>query len=149
MEQDSTKLSWVELKQAVAKKAGVSEKTAGLFLNTLVSETTALLEQGEQVRIAKVGTFKIQTVAQRRSVNVTTGASIVIPGYNKIGFAPDNGVTNLLNDNPAPLTQEDTPMQKLSEQANEILDILTDMGQSPDEDGKKTAKGRHQMPIEP
>ena len=142
MEQDSTKLSWVELKQAVAKKAGVSEKTAGIFLNTLVSETTALLEQGEQVRIAKVGTFKIQTVAQRRSVNVTTGASIVIPGYNKIGFAPDNGVTNLLNDNPAPLTQEDTPMQKLSEQANEILDILTDMGQSPDEDGKKTAKGR-------
>ena len=142
MEQDTTKLSWVELKQAVAKKAGVSEKTAGMFLNTLVSETTALLEQGEQVRIARIGTFRIQTVAPRRSVNVTTGTSMVIPGYNKIGFAPDNGVTNLLNAPPALLPQEETPMQKLNEQANEILGILTDMGQSPDKYGDDTETTR-------
>jgi len=130
MENETQKLSWVELKHSIARQAGVSEKTASLFLHALVNETIASLKQGEPVRINKIGTFKMQTMAPRKSVHVATGEDIVIQEYKKISFAPDHGVKSQLNEESEPAS-DDLPMQKLNEQATEILDLLSDMGQSP------------------
>ena len=78
------KLSWSELRRALAVRAGVSEKTAGAFLNGLVNQLINGLKSDKQVKINGLGTFKLQAVAPRKSVNVSTGEEIIIEGYNKL-----------------------------------------------------------------
>ena len=67
------KLSWTELRRLLATRAGVSEKTAGLFLNALTAQLMDGLRSDKQVKINGLGTFKLQPVAPRKSVNVSTG----------------------------------------------------------------------------
>ena len=78
------KLSWTELRRALAVRAGVSEKKAGAFLQAFQVQLVEALKQDKQVKINGLGTFKLQAVAPRKSVNVKTGEEITIPGYNKI-----------------------------------------------------------------
>lgn len=126
------KLSWTELRRAVAARAGVSEKTAGAFLNALTSQLLEGLRTDKSVKINGLGTFKLQGVAPRKSVNVTTGEEIVIPGYNKIAFAPEIGVKELVERGESKVEgSEIDPIKKLGEQADEIVDLLADLGQGP------------------
>ena len=90
------KLSWTELRRLLANRAGVSEKEANLFLNAFNTQIVEALKQDKQVKINGLGTFKLQSVAPRKSVNVTTGEEIIIEGYNKIAFAPEVGVKELV-----------------------------------------------------
>ena len=90
------KLSWTELRRALAKRAGVSEKTAGAFLNAVQAQLLEALKTDKQVKINGLGTFKVQAVAPRKSVNVTTGEEIIIEGYNKLAFTPEAGVRELI-----------------------------------------------------
>ena len=82
------KLSWTELRRALAARAGVSEKQAGAFLNAMQAQLVEALKSDKQVKINGLGTFKLQAVAPRKSVNVTTGEEILIEGYNKLAFTP-------------------------------------------------------------
>ena len=134
------KLSWTELRKLIAKRADVTEKEAGAFLNALVAQIIAGLQEEGQVRLTGLGIFKLQAVAPRKSVDVTTGEPIVIEGYNKLNFVPEIGVRELVNNVlPAPEISEetsaeaptDTPLKKLSAQASEIVDLLADLGQHP------------------
>ncbi len=133
------KLSWTELRRAVAARAGVSEKTAGAFLNALTSQLLEGLRTDKSVKINGLGTFKLQGVAPRKSVNVTTGEEIVIPGYNKIAFVPEIGVKELVERGESKEESgkskvegsEIDPIKKLGEQAEEIVDLLADLGQKP------------------
>ena len=72
------KLSWSELRRALASRANVSEKEANTFLNALNAELVEALKQDKQVRVNGLGTFKLQAVAPRKSVDVTTGEEITI-----------------------------------------------------------------------
>ena len=47
------KLSWTELRRAVAARAGVNEKTAGVFLNALTSQLLRGLRTDKMVKIIK------------------------------------------------------------------------------------------------
>ena len=85
------KLSWSELRRALANRAGVSEKEANSFLNALSGQLVEALKSDKQVKINGLGMFKLQAVAPRKSVDVTTGEEITIEGYNKIVFAPEAG----------------------------------------------------------
>lgn len=117
------KLTWTELRHAVAKRTGVSEKEAGQFLQAFVEQIIAGLKTDQSVRINGLGTFRLQAVAPRRSVNVTTGEAMTIPGYNKLNFLPESSTKELIQS--ATRTQEEaTPLQKLSDQADEIEGIL-------------------------
>ena len=138
------KLSWSELRHTLAQRAGVTEKEANAFLNAFNSQIVAALKQDKQVKVNGLGTFRLQAVAPRKSVNVTTGEAITIEGYNKIAFAPEAGVKELIEHNPvapqavvAPTEDEVTPLKKLGEQANEIVNILADLGQAPNEEAPK------------
>ena len=145
------KLSWTELRRAVAARAGVSEKTAGAFLNALTSQLLEGLRTDKSVKINGLGTFKLQGVAPRKSVNVTTGEEIVIPGYNKIAFVPEIGVKELVERGESKVesqkskdeSNEIDPIKKLGEQAEEIVDLLADLGQSP----KETAPLKEERPL--
>ena len=142
------KLSWTELRRAIAVRAGVSEKEANLFLNALNRQLIEALKQDKQVKINGLGTFRLQPVASRKSVNVSTGEEITIEGYNKIVFNPEAGVKELIENNGKAVSagitaeaaaEEINPLKKLGEQAEEIVDILADLGQSPDKPKEEKA----------
>lgn len=133
------KLSWTELRRALAKRAGVSEKTAGTFLNSFAAQLVEALKQDKQVKINGLGTFKLQAVAPRKSVNVKTGEEIVIEGYNKVVFAPEVGMKEMVEGGKRKAENEKEesenvagidPLKKLGEQAEEIVGILAEIEQT-------------------
>lgn len=148
------KLSWTELRRAVATRAGVNEKTAGVFLNALTSQLLRGLRADKMVKINGFGTFKLQAVAPRKSVNVKTGEEIVIPGYNKIVFMPEVGVKELVERGDSKVesgkskveSTEIDPLKKLGEQAEEIVDLLADLGQDPKQSEKRKEKSEKVKP---
>ena len=126
----------------MAVRAGVSEKTAGAFLNGLVNQLINGLKSDKQVKINGLGTFKLQAVAPRKSVNVSTGEEIIIEGYNKIVFSPEAGLKELVESHQPsdvslqPLVFSDQPnegdfpidpIKKLGEQADEIVGLLAEI----------------------
>lgn len=131
------KLSWTELRRALAVRAGVSEKKAGAFLQAFQVQLVEALKQDKQVKINGLGTFKLQAVAPRKSVNVKTGEEITIEGYNKLAFTPEAGVKELVESGKwkeeSPAADPNDPIQKLGAQAEEIVDILGELGQRPGE----------------
>lgn len=135
------KLSWSELRRLIAQRAGVSEKSANAFLNSLNSQIINALKSDKQVKINGLGTFKLQAVAPRKSVNVKTGEEITIPGYNKVVFSSEASVKELVESGKTSAVSvqysENDPLQKLSAQAEEIVDLLGDLGQSPKEEPKE------------
>ena len=154
------KLSWTELRRAVASRAGVNEKTAGVFLNALTSQLLRGLRADKMVKINGFGTFKLQAVAPRKSVNVKTGEEIVISGYNKIVFMPEVGVKELVERGDSKVesgkskveSTEINPLKKLGEQAEEIVDLLADLGQDPKQSEKRKEKSEKVKPepaVEP
>ena len=143
------KLSWTELRRLIATRAGVSEKTAAAFLNSFNRQLIEALKEDKQVKINGLGTFKLQAVAARKSVNVKTGEEITIPGYNKIVFTSEAGVKELVEKGAEPVKaapkgrgkkakepDPNDPLVKLGVQAAEIVDILGELGQSPNEEPK-------------
>ena len=139
------KLSWTELRRALASRAGVSEKEANAFLSAFNTQLTAALKSDKQVKVNGLGTFKLQAVAPRKSVNVTTGEQITIEGYNKIAFVPEAGVRELVekgvkNERVKELKNEGEvvdPLKKLGAQAEEIVDLLGELGQDVKVDSRK------------
>ena len=153
------KLSWTELRRALAQRASVNEKTAGTFLNELQKQIIEALKQDKLVKINGLGTFKLQAVAPRKSVNVKTGEQIVIEGYNKVVFVPEAGVKELVEKagelgetaEALHLTEEKEavdPIKKLGAQAEEIVDILGELGQSPKDEEEKKEEEKPQKPVE-
>lgn len=126
------KLSWTELRKAIAERINADEKEVATFMSALVPAITKALKEDRQVRITNLGTFKLQSVAPRRSVNVATGEAFTLPGYEKLVFAPESSIKELLgNPKASPIEDDNTPLQKLGAQADEIVDILGDLGQGP------------------
>lgn len=117
------------------------------------------LKADKQVKINGLGTFKLQAVAPRKSVNVKTGEEITIEGYNKISFVPEAGVKELVESNGerrmANGEQTDNaskpevdPLKKLGAQAEEIVDILGELGQSPNGEGLMANGERLEAKVE-
>lgn len=129
------KLSWSELRRALAQRANISEKDANAFLTAFNAQLLEALKTEKQVKINGLGTFKLQAVAPRKSVDVTTGNEITIEGYNKVSFVPEAGVKELVEKVEAGEAVEALdPIQKLGAQADEIVDILGDLGELPKEE---------------
>ena len=103
-------------------------------MDELVKQIMEGLRTDKVVRISGLGSFKLQAVAARKSVNVATGEDIVIPGYEKVTFVPESGVKELflnLKETTEEKPEPATPLQKLGAQADEIVGLLADLGQAP------------------
>ena len=93
------------------------------------------LKNDKQVKINGLGIFRLQTIAPRKSVNVASGEEITIDEYNKISFVPEAGVKELVEKGLQPTDVSNKaaapvdPIQKLGAQAEEIVDILGELGQ--------------------
>ena len=129
-------MTWIELRRSIGARAGANQKETAAFMDELLNQIVAGLKADKVVRIAGLGTFKLQEVAPRKSVNVVTGEDIVLAGYEKVVFVPEAGIKELVATAGAPAEQEAAvetddinPLQKLGEQANEIVGLLADLGQ--------------------
>ena len=126
------KITWTELRKVIADRINADEKEVATFMSALIPAITKALREDRQVRITNLGTFKLQSIAPRRSVNVATGEAFTLPGYEKLVFAPESSIKELLgNPKASPVEDDNTPLQKLGAQADEIVDILGDLGQGP------------------
>lgn len=116
-------MTLVSLRRALSARAGVSEKVADDFLNNLFGSIQEGLQKEGDVNVSGLGTFKLQEMPARESVNVTTGERITIKGYRKVVFTEGT--------HSAPTKKADEPIdpiKKLGEQAEEIKDILSELG---------------------
>lgn len=78
---------------------------AELFLQSMVEVINEGLMEDRQVKIKGFGTFKLQAMKERASVNVNTGEKVVIGEHDKISFTPDNLIKEIVN---KPFAQFDT-----------------------------------------
>lgn len=94
-----------ELATTLAEKYGLSKQASEKFVTTLFNIITEGLVADKQVKVKGLGTFKIVSVASRKSVDVNTGEPIVIKGRDKINFIPDATLRDEVN---KPFMQFDT-----------------------------------------
>lgn len=92
------KLSFQHVVDALVQKTGVSKKVADTFAKAFFDTVVEALYMGEEsIKVKGLGTFKLVEVESRESVNVSNGERIVIPGYKKVSFAPEDSVVEALN----------------------------------------------------
>jgi len=119
------KLTWVELKKEVARQTDLTEKEVNLILTIWLDEMAAALHRGEELHIGGLGTFKMKTMKARKSVNVTTGEAIILPETDRLTYTMATSLEQQLSDNtPARMEIGQDPIKKLSDQADEIMDII-------------------------
>lgn len=82
---------------ALAKQYKLSVADATAFVDAIFSIVSSELKNGKQVKIKGLGTFKVQSVKPRESVNVNTGERVLIKGHDKITFTPDTAMKELVN----------------------------------------------------
>ncbi len=157
------KLTWLELRKAVAEYANTSEQEVGQFLNAFLDGVLEGLKSDKQVKIKGLGSFALKPVAARKSVNIATGEAFTIEGYNKLTFNAESMLKESVEKRlETPATEalmaeiNNDPIKKLGEQAGEIIDILADLGQAPNvaenhvaEEPEVTAPAQEEAPAEP
>ena len=82
---------------ALAKQHNLSADDAAAFVDAFFDIISSELKNGNQVKIKGLGTFKVQAVKPRESVNVNTGERVLIEGHDKISFTPDAVMKELVN----------------------------------------------------
>lgn len=68
-----------DLIDAIAKKAEMTKKDAGVALDAIIESISASLAKGEKVTLVGFGTFDVRERKARTGVNPRTKAKIKIP----------------------------------------------------------------------
>jgi len=141
------KISVSEIVDLMIQNKNLTRKSTEDFVKVLLSIIEDALIEGEVVKVKGLGTFKPQWNEPRKSVDVNTGNEILIGGYNKVVFVPENDLRDLINQpfahlesvelsntpeiSPiqAPQTEitDNEPMRMFEEQAAEIKNILSEI----------------------
>ncbi|MBQ9952910.1 MAG: HU family DNA-binding protein [Clostridia bacterium] len=75
-----------ELIAAVAAKAGVSQKEAGVVVAAVLDEIKDALKKGDKVQLVGFGSFEVRAKAARTGKNPRTGETINIPASKAPAF---------------------------------------------------------------
>lgn len=95
-----TKTTTHKPSERLSKAAGINLRTAETFIRAFAETVVECARKDGAAKVSQLGIFKIQTVADRESVKITTGERFVIPGYNKLTFTPEAVLTDILTDQP-------------------------------------------------
>lgn len=91
------KISLSSIAEELAVRNGLTREAADSFMHAFVETIEkGLLEDG-MVKVKGLGTFRLQEVSDRGSVDVNTGERITIKGYRKVTFTPDSAMKELVN----------------------------------------------------
>ena len=140
------KISSQEIIELIAIKASISKRAAEDFLKALFLSIEEALLLGESVKIKQLGTFKLQWIEPRKSVNVRNGEDVVLAGYYKVNFAPESALKAIVNEPFAHLEAVELdgqqkehaqstemtevgidPLRLFTEQASEISSLLSEI----------------------
>ena len=91
------KISLSNIAEDLAVKAGLSRESANNFVHAFVETIEKGLQADGVVKVKGLGTFKLQEVSDRDSVDVNTGERITIKGYRKVTFTPDSAMKEFVN----------------------------------------------------
>lgn len=86
-----------DLARFLVEKHGIKLADAELFISLMTEIINEGVHRERQVKIKGLGTFKLTSVSSRESIDVNTGERIVIEGCDKLSFAPDNAMKELVN----------------------------------------------------
>ena len=115
-----------DIAKLLVEKHKMSMAIADDFLQNMVEVINDGLLQDRIVKIKGFGTFKLQEVKERSSVNVNTGERVVIAAHDKITFTPDAVMRDMVNkpfahfetvivdgnETPAPKKEEPKPVEE-------------------------------------
>ncbi len=91
------KISLSNIAEELAVKGGLTREAADNFMRAFVETIEKGLQEDGMVKVKGLGTFKLQEVSDRGSVDVNTGDRIIIKGYRKVTFTPDSAMKELVN----------------------------------------------------
>ncbi len=91
------KLTLSDFANLLSQREGVGRREAELFVRAFFDLIENGLEQDKLVKIKGLGTFKLVSVSDRESVNISTGERFQISGHTKVTFTPDNSMKELVN----------------------------------------------------
>lgn len=125
---ENKKISLQELTDTIAAQSGFSKRFTESFLRELVLVIQENLEKDGIVKVKGLGTFKLIWNESRKSVDVSTGDSIVLPGHYKVSFVADATVKQQIN---APYAHLDTVMggAEIISEVEESGEMLEDKGE--------------------
>lgn len=103
------KISITDLVGVIAKQRKLSTKDVEKFISAMFLVVDKGLDADRLVKIKGLGTFKVTSVKPRESINVNTGARVVIEGHDKVSFTPDTSMRDLIN---KPFAQFETVVLK-------------------------------------
>ena len=86
-----------DIARIIADRYDMTQQDSEQFISTTFDVIKDQLTHDDIVKIKGLGTFKIQTVPERSSVDVNTGAKIVIDSHDRITFTPDNSMKDSVN----------------------------------------------------
>ena len=75
-----------DLKKAIAKSTGFSQKDAAEVFNATIDIIINTLMAGDPVPLPGIGTFKVKTRPERAGINPATKEKIVIPERRVLKF---------------------------------------------------------------
>jgi len=91
------KITLQDIIDQVAEQAGTTKKLSEDFLREFLSVIEEALDKDGIAKIKGLGTFKLLTVEERKSVNIQTGEEITIPQHNKVSFTPEKELKTAIN----------------------------------------------------
>lgn len=91
------KISLSNIAEELAAKGGLTRDAADNFMRAFVETIEKGLQEDGMVKVKGLGTFKLQEVSDRGSVDVNTGERITIKGYRKVTFTPDSAMKEFVN----------------------------------------------------
>ena len=91
------KISLSNIVDELVAKSGLARDVADNFIHAFVETIEKGLQEDNIVKIKGMGTFKLQEVSDRGSVDVNTGERITIRGHRKVTFTPDSAMKELVN----------------------------------------------------
>ncbi len=91
------KITLPSLITLLANRSGKPKKQCEDFLREFFNTIVDTLESGDSVKVKGLGTFKVTTVMERKSVDVNTGREIEIPRHAKLSFVPTKELAEEIN----------------------------------------------------
>ena len=86
-----------DLARIVADRYDLSLVESENFIIDMFELVRTTLTTEDTIKIKGLGTFKVQTVRERASVNVNTGEKVIIDSHDRITFTPDNAIRDAVN----------------------------------------------------
>lgn len=93
----NNKVTLQDLADQLSNISGQSKKLSEAFLRALTEIIEDSLEKDGIAKVKGIGTFKIITIEERKSVSVTDGSAVVIPAHKKITFTPEKELKEAVN----------------------------------------------------